>query len=654
MKINQFILFAFLFSLFSVSGYVIDDEGSTSTATCNDTEGINPFVKDSNIYSNGIRTYDFCDSYFEGILKEQVCSNDPYHPYQMRFVCKYGCIDGACIWPEGEPLPEDVSSTDCAESDSGLDYDNVGLTVSNGILEQDLCLDSFTLKEKYCIDSHTIGTMNYTCPGLCRARRCVDATLNVMCPSLPCEFEGLAISVGQLGDNPIDDPPLWLSARYPYQFNLENRANVTMYLKYRLTIFCDFKEHENYLLVDVERIDFDTSNPCSNTFNANGEKAINLGVFEAGEHFIETQQLENPYTPGSYYGIAKIVLTKVDLEAANVTTNDTQDNETQEEVEEEEPPAPLLEPGVVYEKPVMGGCPPEKVLICHISEHEEEICLGAPAVDSHLEHGDYLGYCVGEVRDEKVIDKVKKNQKLEIEFDDDIKVKFTAKEDKEDSKIIARVREAVPQGIPKHERKVKKYVVIEHPQIMNSEIADSMLEFTVEDSWLIQNKADVHSVILSKYIDDWVDMKTTYIKTVKGIHYYEAESDGFSTFAVTLIDNVASEPFVEKSTEHLVEEDIVAQPEEDTIEQDIKYIRIFPLLPLVIVGLVVLGVISMMANRPKPEAAKFPLGVYDNVLCYIKELKEKKMKDDEIKHELAEAGWGKDDVEMLMKMSEKL
>ena len=45
------------------------------------------------------------------------------------------------------------------------------------------------------------------------------------------------------------------------------------------------------------------------------------------------------------------------------------------------------------ELPILGGCKPEKLLICHGLNNPHELCIAQSALDAHLDHGDYNGYC---------------------------------------------------------------------------------------------------------------------------------------------------------------------------------------------------------------------------------------------------------------------
>lgn len=92
-----------------------------------------------------------------------------------------------------------------------------------------------------------------------------------------------------------------------------------------------------------------------------------------------------------------------------------------------------------------------------------------------------------------------------------------------------------PEGVFSPERKVLEYIVIEYAEIDNTQIEKVTLDFKVEKAWLEENAADVTDVVLTKFTDNaWEDLTTRFIRSDDTHHYFEADSDGLSVFAVTL------------------------------------------------------------------------------------------------------------------------
>ncbi|MCD4822840.1 MAG: PGF-pre-PGF domain-containing protein [Methanococcoides sp.] len=71
-------------------------------------------------------------------------------------------------------------------------------------------------------------------------------------------------------------------------------------------------------------------------------------------------------------------------------------------------------------------------------------------------------------------------------------------------------------------------------------IKDAILEFNVNTAWLEENNIDPQKVFMKHYnseTDKWETVPTTYIETVEGIAYYQAEPDSFSPFAIVGMEN---------------------------------------------------------------------------------------------------------------------
>jgi PGF-pre-PGF domain-containing protein len=310
------------------------------------------------------------------------------------------------------------------------------------------------------------------------------------------------------------------------------------------------------------------------------------------------------------------------------------------------------------ETPIFGACPPEMILICHLVNGETNICIVQDALSGHLSHGDYEGDCVNEKADTKELANILANQAIVLEFNNDIKVSFKALRFKPRATIKARVRNVPPLQIPNEARAVNKYIVIEHSDIGNPEIADSKLEFTVSEGWLLSNKIKKEEVILSKYIEDnasWKDLNTIYANTLGNIHYYEADTEGFSTFAVTfkIIETPVVPVNVSEKTEET--EEIQEAPAATLNDAKERYFNRFLTLPYILgAGLIVLFIIFtrfMSSKKTKKEEKENPeIKRYKGVLEFIDQLKKKNKSEEEIEKELAKAGWEIEERYILLKL----
>jgi PGF-pre-PGF domain-containing protein len=303
------------------------------------------------------------------------------------------------------------------------------------------------------------------------------------------------------------------------------------------------------------------------------------------------------------------------------------------------------------EVPAGGECPSGKTLLCHNGKNE--ICVGDPSViAAHIKHGDIEGRCIAE-KAQTIEIKMNTENRVNIEFNNSVKVSFRALKDRQDQKIAitARSREAPPENIPAPERKVKKYLVIEHPDIDNSEIADSKLEFTVDDEWMKASSAKKDDVILSKFVaDKWKDLRTSYVRSEGNLHYFEADSEGFSTFAVTLNNTVAApqQETVPAQEPQETEETLPEKKDDGLANKILSLPFIIGASIFIVLLLVKLNLPQKQKNQEKtnPDEEK-----YRPVLNYIEKLKKKGISKEEISKDLEDAGHDKATIERLLKFS---
>jgi PGF-pre-PGF domain-containing protein/LPXTG-motif cell wall-anchored protein len=93
-------------------------------------------------------------------------------------------------------------------------------------------------------------------------------------------------------------------------------------------------------------------------------------------------------------------------------------------------------------------------------------------------------------------------------------------------------------------------------------IKDAILEFNVNTEWLEENNIDPQKVFMKHYnseTEKWENVPTTYIETLEGIAYYQAEPDSFSPFAIVGMENKDTQKSIydldtETETEHSYQE----------------------------------------------------------------------------------------------------
>jgi PGF-pre-PGF domain-containing protein len=163
-------------------------------------------------------------------------------------------------------------------------------------------------------------------------------------------------------------------------------------------------------------------------------------------------------------------------------------------------------------------------------------------------------------------------------------IKFTSPELANDVSLAV-----VPVVLPMHMKTLKgafQYFRIDHENIPDG--TEALIRFTVPRWWLIENSYQPEEIVLLKYSDDWTVLPTKYTSRDKVSAYYEAESEGFSYFAIA------------RYAEEVEEEPVVAPPTGGTVVESEPLPEVEPdegmaLWPIALIIAAVLVGISVVA-----------------------------------------------------------
>jgi PGF-pre-PGF domain-containing protein len=180
-----------------------------------------------------------------------------------------------------------------------------------------------------------------------------------------------------------------------------------------------------------------------------------------------------------------------------------------------------------------------------------------------------------------------------------------------------------PSQLPEVADKAFKYFKIDKTA-QDSAIGSAVIKFRVEKKWLSENGLDKSTVALERYVTKWVKLATKLLSEDDDFVYYEAESPGFSYFAVTAkVPGTVTEPVpevivpsVEPPTPEVKEEAPPAA--EEKVPQKPKEDKPNVLL-LVLVA--VLIIIAGYLLYKKPKAHEHDL---DKIAKELDDLKKKK------------------------------
>ncbi|MEM7827013.1 MAG: PGF-pre-PGF domain-containing protein [Candidatus Aenigmatarchaeota archaeon] len=82
--------------------------------------------------------------------------------------------------------------------------------------------------------------------------------------------------------------------------------------------------------------------------------------------------------------------------------------------------------------------------------------------------------------------------------------------------------------------RVYKYVEVNAENLADNDVSSAKIEFEVEKVWINSNNIDKSTIALNRYhIDGWERLRTRIINETDTYIIYEAESPGFSVFAIT-------------------------------------------------------------------------------------------------------------------------
>ncbi len=340
----------------------------------------------------------------------------------------------------------------------------------------------------------------------------------------------------------------------------------------------------------------------------------------------------------------------VDQEINNTIVGETEITENvQEEIVTEDNTIPdnqideTEQPSVdnTEEPPVKGACRPHKTLLCHVVGNEHELCVPQTAARAHLDHGDYRGYCVVEKSETLVLEQIVADTPVTVtpETEQVRKVVFETKKGYDKPTIKIKNRNVPPKEIREIRKPVAQYIVIEHDEIDNKEVTSSKIEFSVNQSWLKEHKKKIEDVVMTKFIDsDWVELDTTYIETIDDVHYFKAESEGLSTFAITF-----------KGEETPVDEwRVILEPDNLLTEIKLLYSRFKTwILPAFVTALFFIFLINRKNKKKEVEIDEVNVK-FQNLLDHVAESRREGQSDEQIRKELELAKWDKDTIDKVL------
>lgn len=117
--------------------------------------------------------------------------------------------------------------------------------------------------------------------------------------------------------------------------------------------------------------------------------------------------------------------------------------------------------------------------------------------------------------------------------------------------VVSEKVNSLPQGLPYPGVRVYEYQKIEVYHATDDDINQGTIEFTVSESWLVEQKMSFRDVQLLRYHDKvWEKLPTEYVGKKDGQFMFKATTEGFSYFATALIKDAT---IVKETTPHPTE-----------------------------------------------------------------------------------------------------
>ncbi len=102
--------------------------------------------------------------------------------------------------------------------------------------------------------------------------------------------------------------------------------------------------------------------------------------------------------------------------------------------------------------------------------------------------------------------------------------------------VLSETMDSLPQGIVHPDIPVDEYHKIDLYHATNDEINQAVIEFTVSETWLNEQKMTIHDVQLLRYHEkEWEKLPTEYVGKKNGNLIFRATTEGFSYFATALV-----------------------------------------------------------------------------------------------------------------------
>ncbi len=138
-------------------------------------------------------------------------------------------------------------------------------------------------------------------------------------------------------------------------------------------------------------------------------------------------------------------------------------------------------------------------------------------------------------------------------------IKLEVNEEASNVKVTVQAITAPPSGTSAAEGEVYKYLNINKENLDDANLKSAKVSFFVARTWLAENGVAPANVVLKRYADRWQDLPTKVLTSDDENFYFEAETPGFSVFAIGVKAAAPAAEAEEEAEEALEEEEAPAE-----------------------------------------------------------------------------------------------
>ena len=119
--------------------------------------------------------------------------------------------------------------------------------------------------------------------------------------------------------------------------------------------------------------------------------------------------------------------------------------------------------------------------------------------------------------------------------------------------------------VPAASRKVVDYLEIDVAEI---DIDQATIIFEVKNQWLIDNGVSASEIVLQRYHNGWIVLPTRHLSSGT-VHMFEATTPGFSYFAISVTEPVASVDSSSQTVTEPAEQEVVEQESDEVTTEPV-------------------------------------------------------------------------------------